>query len=177
MTPIPMILYCPRCGLQHVDGPVPEKGWLNPPHRSHKCHNQSCGCIWRPADVETIGVRTIETRGKADNWPLYIVQTAAALVKPLRAAKAAHPMQPLVWDRHKCIRFKENKIVSAVLAASALDLNKVAVMEFSQEDREQFAQLIGYSVSGFGDLSYVRRTVVRAADDQAEAMANLRKGT
>jgi len=40
---------------------------------------------------------------------------------------AKHPIQPLEKDQH----------------------------DFSQEDREQFAQLIGYSLSGFGELSYV----------------------
>lgn len=64
-APIPMILLCPACGKQHVD--APETGdWTNPPHRSHLCH--ACGCIWRPADVPTIGVERIATRGKADTW-------------------------------------------------------------------------------------------------------------
>lgn len=39
----------------------------NPPHRSHLCHN--CGCVWRPADVATVGVKRTETQGKADTWP------------------------------------------------------------------------------------------------------------
>lgn len=60
--PIPMMLHCPRCSIQHVDAPDGE--WTNPPHRSHLCH--ACGCIWRPADVPTAGVQSIETRGKAD---------------------------------------------------------------------------------------------------------------
>ena len=34
-------------------------------------------------------------------------------------------------------------------------INKLACMNFSNEDREQFAQLIGYSVSGICDLDYV----------------------
>lgn len=66
-APIPMILHCPSCGLQHIDEPderTPD--WSNPPHRSHLCHG--CGCIWRPADVATEGVRTISTAGKADTW-------------------------------------------------------------------------------------------------------------
>ena len=65
--PIPMILFCPKCGLQHIDEPdelTPD--WQNPPHRSHLCHG--CGCIWRPADVATVGVRAIETKGKADTF-------------------------------------------------------------------------------------------------------------
>jgi hypothetical protein len=65
--PLPMLLFCPRCHLQHLDGPdecTPD--WDNPPHRSHLCHG--CGCIWRPADVPTVGVAAIQTQGKADNW-------------------------------------------------------------------------------------------------------------
>jgi len=62
---IPMVLHCPSCGLQHIDAPSP--GWDNPPHRSHLCHG--CGTIWRPADVPTVGVEAIQTRGVADTWP------------------------------------------------------------------------------------------------------------
>ncbi|HYC55854.1 MAG TPA: hypothetical protein VEL28_13045 [Candidatus Binatia bacterium] len=72
-VPIPMLLFCPRCGLQHVDGPQPEKNWTNPPHRSHEC--QGCGYIWRPSDVCTDGVLAIATKGKAD-------QPAAPLRQP-----------------------------------------------------------------------------------------------
>lgn len=80
MTPIDMILHCPKCGMQHIDAPdrleqiihresgtVVDEQWTNPPHRSHLCHG--CGCIWRPADVPTNGVLAITTRGKADTWP------------------------------------------------------------------------------------------------------------
>lgn len=81
LKPIDMVLYCPNCGLQHVDAPetCPDEGcphygtphshpsdWLNPPHRSHLCHE--CGCIWRPADVPTNGVERLQTTGKADTW-------------------------------------------------------------------------------------------------------------
>ncbi|RZJ26188.1 MAG: hypothetical protein EOO54_03730 [Haliea sp.] len=80
-APIDMVLYCPCCGLQHIDAPgmleqPPHRDgprescvgtWNNPPHRSHLCHG--CGLIWRPADVPTNGVQAIKTRGKADTWP------------------------------------------------------------------------------------------------------------
>lgn len=65
--PIQMILHCPRCHVRHIDGAddrTPD--WTNPPHRSHLCH--ACGCIWRPADVPTEGVRSIATVGKADTF-------------------------------------------------------------------------------------------------------------
>lgn len=68
MEPVPMVLHCPKCGTQHVDTPEPEKGWTNPPHKSHLCHG--CGTIWRPADIATTGVRTIQSRGKDDTWPI-----------------------------------------------------------------------------------------------------------
>ena len=69
-----------------------------------------------------------------------------------------HPLQPLVLDSQGRLRFKENKIVSHLLEVgrqSGCGLNELARMEFVQEDREQFAQLIGYSLDGWGTLSYV----------------------
>jgi hypothetical protein len=96
--PIPIVLHCPSCHRQHVDAPEPECGfsatpgsprtchlarghsgrhnvfptpeerpWNNPPHRSHFCH--FCGETWRPADVPTVGVRAVQTRGEKDTWP------------------------------------------------------------------------------------------------------------
>ena len=88
------------------------------------------------------------------------------------------PMQPIVKAKDGVIRFQENRIVSAFYeAASAgkhLDLNGVAIMaahgEFTEAEQMQFAQLIGYSVSGFGDLSYVDRGVLRRADRKASTL-------
>lgn len=65
--PIPMILFCPNCGLQHIDAPSPQTGWMNPPHRSHLC--EACDHVWRPADVPTVGVAEIQTHGMIDNDP------------------------------------------------------------------------------------------------------------
>ena len=69
-----------------------------------------------------------------------------------------NPMQPFVMDG-KVVRFKANKIVAYLLDSSRdghkVDLNDLAMMEFSQDDRAQFAQLIGYSLCGFHELSYV----------------------
>jgi len=66
-----------------------------------------------------------------------------------------HPNQPLSLDGHGILRFKENKIVNYILENGGIDLNQIACVPFSQEDREQFAQLIGYSLGGFGELPYV----------------------
>lgn len=67
---------------------------------------------------------------------------------------ARHPMQPLVMDG-ATIRFKRNKLVEFLLDHGGIDLNQLAAMQFTDEDRCQFAQLIGYSLSGFGELNYV----------------------
>lgn len=78
-------------------------------------------------------------------------------------------MQPIEMDGNNIARFKANKIVRYLLDratdANIADLNKLAIIPFSTEDRVQFAQLIGYSVDGFGDLSYVPREIVEQADE------------
>jgi hypothetical protein len=66
-----------------------------------------------------------------------------------------HPIQPLVTDDRGTVRFKANAIVRHLLDHGGIDMNQLASLDFSDEDRMQFAQLIGYSVSGFGELSYV----------------------
>lgn len=97
VEPVQMVLHCPRCGAQHIDKAVtrckkfegltendrcgfeeghvqpckwlvsPVLEWDNPPHKSHLC--AKCKCIWRPADVSTVGVEAIATRGEKDTWP------------------------------------------------------------------------------------------------------------
>lgn len=49
--PVPMILWCPLCNERHID----EGKFANRPHHTHAC--QSCGVVWRPAVVDTVGVR------------------------------------------------------------------------------------------------------------------------
>ena len=66
LVSIDMLIYCPKCGIQHID--EPHEGWTNPPHRSHECQNLDCGIIFRVADVPTNGVKEIKTRGKTDTW-------------------------------------------------------------------------------------------------------------
>lgn len=92
--PIPMILFCPSCGVQHIDRDEPHTSsecnldkcvcgaWQNPPHRSHLCAN--CGHVWRPADVPTEGVNDIVTRGQHDHPPVRgTVTRVAELLEPI----------------------------------------------------------------------------------------------
>lgn len=65
-----------------------------------------------------------------------------------------NPIQPLVNDAQGVLRFKASNIVQYLLDTHpSCDMNRLAHMEFTDDDRQQFAQLIGYSLSGYGDLS------------------------
>jgi len=75
---------------------------------------------------------------------------------------SAHPIQPVERDEDGVLRFKKNAIVRALLDTGRLDMNDIMVLPFSADDRQQFAQLIGYSVSGYEELSYHDPNVVAA---------------
>lgn len=81
-----------------------------------------------------------------------------------------NPMQPIGLDEDGVVRFKRNAIVRLLLDTGKLTLNDLACMPFSQTDWEQFYQLIGYSVSGYGDLSSVSEESVAFADGQADGL-------
>ena len=50
-APVRMLLPCPNCGARHVD----EGSFATKSHHTHAC--QTCGHVWRPALVPTVGVR------------------------------------------------------------------------------------------------------------------------
>lgn len=81
-----------------------------------------------------------------------------------------HPPQPLETDKNGILRFKQNAIVRYLLDNGPHDLNAIALLPFSAEDRSQFAQLIGYSLSGYGELDYVSN------EDYDRALATVPKG-
>ncbi|NJB80343.1 hypothetical protein [Xanthomonas arboricola] len=92
VEPVPMVLHCPRCHLQHIDAPDERTAeWDNPPHRSQLCHG--CGCIWRPADVPTVGVERTQTTGKNDSPPA----PAAVPVDGLRDAERIDAIAREYW--------------------------------------------------------------------------------
>lgn len=75
-----------------------------------------------------------------------------------------HPIQPVGEDKHGMMRFKENAIVRFLLNTSKFNLNDIAEMNFSIEDHEHLAQLIGYSLTGFFDLDYVQEETRNRVD-------------
>lgn len=82
-------------------------------------------------------------------------------------ARTKQPDQPLVWDRG-VIRFKGNAIIRYLSDAGKINLTDLAAIPFHDDDRRQLAQLMGYSVSGYGDLNYVSLHEARRHDERAD---------
>ncbi len=91
-----------------------------------------------------------------------------------------HPMQPVGFDGRATehsprgvIRFKANEIVRFLLDKAPCNLQHLWNMrhegKFSEEDSAQLLQLIGTSVSGFGD-SEAPDELVEQADEAAEKL-------
>lgn len=72
------MLFCPRCGNQHVDRVLDE------PHKSHRCG--ACHTVWRASDEPTLGVGRLTTSGPEDT---------------------AYPVKPFVWCWTRCPRDEE----------------------------------------------------------------------
>ena len=81
-----------------------------------------------------------------------------------------HPIQPLFKDENGTIRFKPNAIIEYLFEAGKLDLNAIASIPFNADDHEQLAQLLGYSLSGFGELSYVTDLTYDAAESKSKQL-------
>lgn len=88
------------------------------------------------------------------------------ILRTMLRAAARYPNQPIVSAAHGVLRFQPNAIVRHLLDTSAFDLNDLAQLPFSDADRAQFAQLIGYSVAGWGDLPYVSNEAYARATER-----------
>jgi rubredoxin len=66
--PIPMRIPCPECRELHIDGLADDgTDWAKKPHHTHAC--QACGHVWRPAVVNTVGVRFLPGFRNAASLP------------------------------------------------------------------------------------------------------------
>lgn len=83
-----------------------------------------------------------------------------------------NPIQPLATDAYGVVRFKANRIVQHLLDTHpTCDMNTLAALDFNDDDRQQFAQLIGYSLSGYSTLSsYVDDDAYYAAENMADGL-------
>lgn len=89
----------------------------------------------------------------------------------MKAAKTKlHPQQPVELDSEGVARFRSNAIIRWLFETGKLDLNLLTTLNFSAEDRMQIAQLLGYSVSGYSDLSYVSYESYEEAFRQAKLL-------
>ncbi len=79
-----------------------------------------------------------------------------------------NPIQPIETDSHGTHRFKENCIVRKLLDEGGIDLNQISMWDVSQDDKEQFAQLLGYSCSGYSSLSFASDEVCEVARKMVE---------
>ena len=90
----------------------------------------------------------------------------------MKCADLKHPQQPIGTAEDGVVRFKGNSIIEDLFRTRALDLNKIGARVdaglFPVEDYVQLTQLLGYSVSGWGDLSTSPPEMVAAADKEAE---------
>ena len=50
-VPVPMLLWCPSCNIEHVG----TDHFVTTAHHTHAC--QKCGMTWRPALCATVGVQ------------------------------------------------------------------------------------------------------------------------
>jgi len=73
-----------------------------------------------------------------------------------------HPIQPVISD-DGTLRFRQNLVVRYLLNTGGLDLNDIGRQDFPKEDLEQFYQLIGCTLSVFGDMPLVSDEVYEAA--------------
>lgn len=78
-----------------------------------------------------------------------------------------HPTQPIVLV-DGVVRFKGNEIVMRLHREGTIDLNEIDLRGVPIEDVEQFWQLLGLTVSGYGELSFIRPETVERADEAAE---------
>lgn len=66
-APVPMTLFCPFCGVQHVD----EGEWATRPHKTHQC--QSCKKEWRLFEYPTVGVAPVPVEGAREWYKTHVV--------------------------------------------------------------------------------------------------------
>jgi len=90
-------------------------------------------------------------------------------------AAVKHPMQPIGLDAEGVPRFKANEIVKWLHNSGRIDLNEIAAIQFPQGDVDQFWQLLGYSVSGYGELSFTDPDIIEAADKEAARLTHARR--
>lgn len=114
------------------------------------------------------GEKTIKLRVKG-RWDPEKRTKRGKKSKKAKETPSRRPIQPIEVDKNGDLRFVENKIVNKLLELVGEGvLNEMATWDVSDEDRMQFAMLIGYSLGGFAELCYTSDEVYSAARAMAE---------
>lgn len=88
-------------------------------------------------------------------------------------------MQPLHVAPDGMLRFRVNPIVRFLLdnngrgeyAGKRIDMNELACVDATDDEFAQFAELIGYSLGGYSELSYVTGERYAKAEAQKAALS------
>lgn len=96
--------------------------------------------------------------------------------RPTTVKRVSIPMRPIALDQDGRPRFQENVVVRRLFDRASEHgynmnhLRSEADLHSAQADWEEFLQLIGYSTSGYGELSIVSAASVIAADTAADEL-------
>lgn len=87
--------------------------------------------------------------------PLESVVVPPVSVARISSGSVAQPIQPLEYDPDGVVRFRRNSLVEYLLVNGGITMTELAAQNFPDEDRQQFAQLTGYSMAWYRILPYV----------------------
>jgi hypothetical protein len=102
-----------------------------------------------------------------------ILSSSTPKKKPTKPRRP--PMQPIYVDDDGVARFRANAVVRWIVDSGRVNLNDLGknMGPMNRYDVAQFYQLLGYSVSGYGDLDFIPRSIVEKADAKADALEAL----
>lgn len=118
------------------------------------------------------------TSGQMTDWvnDLDKLNARVAELEDELKAQISTPMQPIV-EVNGVHRFKSNPIVRYLSDTNPeADMNQLCIMfDDEPEALSQFAQLIGYSVSGAADLDYVSDETLDRAEKACAELERLKE--
>jgi hypothetical protein len=85
-----------------------------------------------------------------------------------REVAKARRLREVYTDTKGVVRFRGNAVVEWLFKNGRIDLNTIPCHSLPSKDVAEFWQMLGYSVSGYGDLDFIDRMTVEQADKEAE---------
>jgi len=80
-----------------------------------------------------------------------------------------NPMQPMTTNQDGYHYFKANEIVKYILIASQVNIDEILCdPKFTDDDKRQFMQLVGFSLNRYGDMSCVDTEAYEIASVMAD---------